>query len=106
MRIEGLERYERLPGEYFAVQVLPANLRPLEDLLGAVQLGRDDLPAEFTVDSRGDPVVALPLDQYRENVLRIGDWITFRRDPTALGGWSVITYADGDFRARFRRAGA
>ena len=98
MRIEELPRYERLPGEYFALEVdcnfpdrtlavfrehgIKARyIRPHDHIRGWFEIGRGD--------------------QWREHVCSHGDYVTFRK--LADGSWSIITYRRQDFEARYRR---
>ena len=107
VRIGELPRYERLPGEYFALQLgeRMAHFREAAELLKTVGIETVVFP-----DCDDVPVlhVTRPIRQWRIEYLDPGDWITFRRRRDGRG-WSVITYSrkdfegDGNSEPRYRR---
>ena len=107
VRIGELPRYERLPGEYCALQLgeSTADFCKAAELLKTVGTEAVVFPG---YDDRPVLHVTRPIRQWRIEYLDPGDWITFRRRRDGRG-WSVITYSrkdfegDGNSEPRYRR---
>lgn len=91
--IECLERFERIPGEYFVLRIEKSQILAAERvLLSAGVHASADLAAA---------ALHMPEHQRHKPLLFAGDYVTFRR--RVLGRWSVITYGKSDFERRYRR---
>ena len=96
--IESLDRYERLPGDYSAIQLRRSGWW-MQGLVMVLRMAGVRSHVEWGAPA--GPALRMPEGQWRKTRLRGGDWITFRR--RVNGTWSVITYAQGDFERRYRK---
>ena len=100
--VESLERWERVPGEHFALRIGET----VEDMAAAAELVRSaGLPAKVDASQPARPVIEMPPLQRTKSWLSPGDVVVFRRreGTLALGPWSVVTYSPEWFERLYRR---
>ena len=102
--VESLERWERVPGEHFALRIGET----VEDMASAAELVRSaGLPAKVDASQPARPVIEMSPLQRTKSWLSPGDVIVFRRRAAPeLGAWSVVTYSPEWFGRRYRRIDA
>lgn len=94
-KIGQLPCYRRLPGAYFVVRVDKCS----DAIALLAEAGISAWLEYYRADPRTEHIATHGLR--RCAFIHPGDYITFRRDPDAYSGWSVISYRKADFECRY-----